>query len=293
VKRKFTHERLFVICGLIILTLAIFYSDYRRSDFFDSEESFFLYAKNTLRSWVSGIKPETKLRASYVIDGDTFELTNGERVRLIGIDAPESGSPGFSDARNLLEQRIKNKDIQLQMDTTKRDDFGRLLLYVWVQDELINKTLVSSGWARIMPIAPDTRYADELKEAQLSAQNASLGLWGTQATQAGPIVVTDFHPNAEGIDTDNLNDEYVVLHNVTSKKIDVSDWKVSDDDGNEYIFSSFVINSGAKIYLYSGEGEQTPLQLYWGRKNTAVWNNTGDTLIISDSTGETILTYTY
>jgi len=68
-----------------------------------------------------------------VIDGDTIELTNGERVRFIGIDAPERGQPGANEATQFVRERVEGAAIWLEADGADRDRYGRLRRYVWLQ----------------------------------------------------------------------------------------------------------------------------------------------------------------
>jgi len=293
-KKSLLHESFFIVAVLTLVIASIFYADYRRSHFFDEETGFWPYLTNKVLTWGEDVVPiNIETRVAFVIDGDTFELTSEERVRLIGINAPESGSPGFSDARTALQDLIKGKTITLEKDVSDRDEFGRLLRYVWVGDLFINEEMVLLGLARATPYPPDVTWQERLRSAEEEAHASSRGLWGTDVTQDGPIVVSDFHPNAAGNDRENLNDEYVALQNVSPQKITITGWHLSDANGNEYIFPTFTFNSGAYITLFTGTGEQTPAKLYWGRVNNAIWDNSGDTLSLRNREGELILEYSY
>jgi micrococcal nuclease len=90
------------------------------------------------------------LRCERVIDGDTFELTiDGEleRVRMLCLNTPERGKPGFIEAREFLRAKIEGREIRLERDKNfkNRDGFGRLLRYVWLDDELINASVIRAG----------------------------------------------------------------------------------------------------------------------------------------------------
>jgi endonuclease YncB( thermonuclease family) len=69
-----------------------------------------------------------------VIDGDTIELEGGERVRLLCIDTPERGQPGYTEATEFLRELVAGKAVRLEADPehVDRDRFGRLLRYVWL-----------------------------------------------------------------------------------------------------------------------------------------------------------------
>lgn len=117
-----------------------------------------------------------------VIDGDTIEIAGGERVRYIGIDAPEErGTNGIecfareaSDANSTL---VQGQYVRLEADTRDRDRYGRLLRYVWIDDQLINEVLVRRGFARRASYPPDDAKDAQLQEAEALAQLEGAGLW--------------------------------------------------------------------------------------------------------------------
>lgn len=87
-------------------------------------------------------------KVTKVIDGDTIELLNGERVRLIGIDAPEYGEPGFDEAKEELEELVLYRCVELKKGKVDRDKYGRLLRYVYVGGVDVNVVMVKGGLAR-------------------------------------------------------------------------------------------------------------------------------------------------
>jgi len=119
-----------------------------------------------------------------VIDGDTVELEGGARLRYIGIDAPEryarSAQPAecFSDEALWENKRlVEGKVVTLEMDQSNTDRYGRLLRYVWVDDVMINETLVANGFAVARDYPPDSRFAERLSAAQIEAEQNNMGLW--------------------------------------------------------------------------------------------------------------------
>ena len=112
-----------------------------------------------------------------VIDGDTFTLTNGEKVRLIGIDAPERGDNYYNESKHALEDLILNKIVVLEKDISNKDKYGRLLRYVYIDGEMVNLYLVSEGYAEAKEYSPDLRYSSQLKEAENDAKANSFGIW--------------------------------------------------------------------------------------------------------------------
>ncbi len=84
-----------------------------------------------------------------IIDGDTIVVEGGERVRLLDIDTPERGEPCYQEAKDRLEELIDGKEVTLEPHAEDRDRYGRLLRYVFLEDQLINLVLVHEGLATL------------------------------------------------------------------------------------------------------------------------------------------------
>jgi micrococcal nuclease len=124
-----------------------------------------------------------------VVDGDTFVARRSGRdvrVRLIGIDAPESVKPdapvqcfGPESARALTELlRPGTRLMAHYQGTPERDQYGRDLWDVWVAGRFLQAELVSRGLARARAYRPQTEYADVLEQLGQQAETAHLGLFG-------------------------------------------------------------------------------------------------------------------
>lgn len=118
-----------------------------------------------------------------VIDGDTIELSNGEKVRYIGIDTPELHHPQRSVeyfAREVYEANrrlVEGKKVRLEFDVEKRDRYGRLLAYVYVDGVMVNEWLVANGYAQVATFPPNVKYADRFLKLEKEARRLKLGLW--------------------------------------------------------------------------------------------------------------------
>lgn len=127
---------------------------------------------------------EENTRVSRVIDGDTIVLESGGRVRLIGIDTPETRDPrrGVQCYGEISSRRTKEllegQDIRLEKDVSETDRYGRLLRYVWHGDVLINEQLAAEGFARASSYPPDIKHQDRLQAAEKTARENRRGLWG-------------------------------------------------------------------------------------------------------------------
>lgn len=127
-----------------------------------------------------------QVKIERVVDGDTLEIQlNGkkEKLRLIGVDTPETKKPNTpvmfygEEASNFTKKRLDKKTVELEWDVDRKDQYDRLLAYVWVGDELFNRTLVSEGYARIATFPPNVKYVDLFKKAQEEARQKQNGLW--------------------------------------------------------------------------------------------------------------------
>ncbi|GAA0474484.1 lamin tail domain-containing protein (plasmid) [Halococcus dombrowskii] len=112
-------------------------------------------------------------------------------------------------------------------------------------------------------------------------------------TGESPLAVKTVHADADGDDTDNLADEYIVFTNTGSHSLDVSGWTVSDASSHTYtIPSDTTIEAGETLTLHTGEGTDAGNDLYWG-SGSAIWNNGGDTITVTNAQDEQVLTEEY
>ncbi|MBF0619647.1 MAG: thermonuclease family protein [Candidatus Omnitrophica bacterium] len=139
-------------------------------------------------------------KVSYIYDGDTIRLETGEKVRFIGIDAPEmhESEKLFRDARKsgqdievikAMGRRARefvvalfgDKKVRLEFDIEKRDKYGRLLAYLYLEDgTFVNKEIIASGFAYPLTIPPNVAHTDEFKALFKEARAKRLGLWSGQ-----------------------------------------------------------------------------------------------------------------
>lgn len=147
-------------------------------------------------------KPATAPRANNridakvvrVVDGDTMKVSftdNGkvkeETIRLLLVDTPESVDPEkpvqpFAlDASNYAKTMLTGKDVQLELDVSERDKYGRLLCYLYIGDRMFNELLLENGYARVAYIyPPNVKYVDQFREIQKTAQQKALNIWSVE-----------------------------------------------------------------------------------------------------------------
>lgn len=139
-----------------------------------------------------GLPPDVGV-VEYVVDGDTIDLEIGgreERVRMIGINTPEIahedepaecfGPEAAAFTSDLLPE---GTEVRLERDVVGRDDYGRLLAYVYRRSDgaLVNELIVAGGYARPLTIPPNDTYAEVFVAAATAADAAGTGLWSACA----------------------------------------------------------------------------------------------------------------
>lgn len=131
------------------------------------------------------------------VDGDTLVLENGERVRLIGIDTPElhESDKLFRDSQRtkqdvgtiqklgqqayeFTKKLVEGKPVSLEFDVEKYDKYNRLLAYVYLKDgTFVNAEIVKQGFASLMTIVPNVKYAELFDKFYKEARENQRGLW--------------------------------------------------------------------------------------------------------------------
>lgn len=113
-----------------------------------------------------------------VVDGDTIDLASSERVRLSGINTPETGECYHKEAKERLAELVLYKEVYLEKDRTNKDKYGRMLRYIYLDDALVNSILVEEGYAKVYDkYKDDTKRYEELKESEAEAAEKNLGVW--------------------------------------------------------------------------------------------------------------------
>jgi micrococcal nuclease len=258
-----------------------------------------------------------------VVDGDTMDVRyeNGsdDTVRLLGVDTPEvetetdpaefEGIPETAAGREWLREwgyrasefareRLDGETVRIVVDRRAdvRGSYGRLLVYVYHDDENFNRLLLEEGYAGLYDSEFSERAAFEDSETRARADD--VGLWGfggsaARNETASSLVVARIHADAEGDDHENLDDEYVVFENAGAEPLNLSGWRVSDEAGHTYVFpDGFVLDAGQRVTLYSGDGTDTATAVYW-HSDGAVWNNGSDTVYVRSAAGDRVLADSY
>lgn len=157
-----------------------------------------------------------------VVDGDTIKvLYHGEEVsvRLIGVDTPETVHPTKAvqaygqEASDFTKSKLTGKDVRLEFDVEKQDQYDRLLAYVWLGDSMFNEVLVAEGYAQVSTYPPNVKYVERFTAAQKTAREAGKGLWGLESDQgtAAPVeTITEENGKIKG----NINSRGEKIYHV-------------------------------------------------------------------------------
>ena len=158
-------------------------------------------------------------RVTGVIDGDTIVLSDGQRVRYLGIDAPEMGKDGpaeflAQESSQFNRRLVLKKEVRLVYGEEKRDRYDRLLAYVFLDNGVfVNGELVKQGLAKVIYHGPRMERFDELLQLQREAIQDSRGIWAKALKESddryrGQVHTRRFHcldcPLGKNISPKNL-----------------------------------------------------------------------------------------
>lgn len=155
------------------------------------------------------------------VDGDTIKVMLDDKkttVRFLAIDTPETvhpikgEEPYGKEASNYTCDKVKNaKKLELEYDegSTKTDKYSRALAWVFVDDNLLQKDLVSLGYAKVAYLYGDYKYTDELKEIEKTAKSKKLGVWSEEEKTTKKATTTKKVEKEQKDDEESLIDDII------------------------------------------------------------------------------------
>lgn len=188
------------------------------------------------------------------VDGDTLEIENNEKVRMLGVNTPEKGEFG-AEADLEFTKQLENKTVFLE--SSEKDQYGRSLGYIFYKDRLFNEELLKNGFAHIYYYEED-HYTSRLKKAEEHARQNEIGIW-KKSTKFGCLILKELKYFEDGERC--TNKEKVILEN-TCETLSVY-FKDDTSKGFHYdiqkgIFSknySCKFNDeGDSLYIWDDEG---------------------------------------
>ena len=224
-------------------------------------------------------------KVTKVTDGDTINVLTTDnksfKIRLEGIDAPESGQPLGDKSKQALSAKVLNK--QVTVTWSKLDVYQRLLAHITVGGQWVNKEMVAEGWAwHYVQYSKD----QQLAAAQITARSTRKGLWATKnpvtpwewrkrpktggpKAKAGVVRIVSLVPNPKGKDAGR---EQVTLANTSKKAVSLRSWSLKDKGKNVFKLAGTIKANGQLVITM--------------RSNSMPLNNDGDTITLLE--GKTV-----
>jgi len=190
-----------------------------------------------------------------IVDGDTVELNDSRKVRLIGVNTPEKGRFMSNEAIEFTK-RIENKEVILE--SNEKDKYGRNLGYIIFEEENINLGLLRNGFAHSYYYGKD-KYYEEAMKMEAIAREEKRGIWRDSEKNNGCFELIELKYKEDGKRCTNR--EMLTLRNYCSE-IEVL---IKDDATHEFIKK---IPSGIFTMNFS-----------------CTFNDEGDSLFIWDDSG--------
>lgn len=234
-------------------------------------------------------------RMLQVLDGDTIKVNlNGEHeiVRLLLIDAPETDHPdpiqpfGLEASEFARDTLKRGRTVQVEIDESERDKYGRLLAYIWIDGKMFNEMLLEKGFAKVAYInPPNVKYVDQFNEIQEKAIQEGLGIWSIEnyvQEEKNEDMEIDRFTNIEIVEV-NLKEEYIKLKNNSKDAVyPMTNSTIISFESNQV----FEFPEGYDLYpsdtvtIWSGRNAKNnpPTDLLWTTNN--IWNDDGDTAIL-------------
>jgi micrococcal nuclease len=140
---------------------------------------------------VNALPSQTEaVRVKRVVDGDTLLLDSGVRVRLLGIDTPETKKPDHPvepfgpEASEFTRKMVEGKMVNLEYDRERLDQFGRTLAYVYIDGRMLNEALIEAGLTRAeVKFHFRNDRKKRFKELEQDAREHHRGIWSTEGRQ--------------------------------------------------------------------------------------------------------------
>lgn len=206
----------------------------------------------------------TNASVTNVVDGDTIDVSykdKEERVRLILVDTPETKHPNKGvqpygpEATEYTTDTLDGEKVRLEVGEEKRDQYDRLLAYVYIDGENFNKKLLRGGYARLSVYPPNTKYKSSFEEAQSKAQAENLRIWSEDG------YVTDEGFQTSNSSSDSESDSDSSSSSSASADMDCSDFSSQSDveefwDDNDY-------SANNDPHNLDGESDGDPCESYF------------------------------
>lgn len=178
-----------------------------------------------------------------VVDGDTIYLSNGKKVRLVGVNTPEKGATGYKASKNFVSKLCLNKEVGINIDDKKyTDKYGRTLAVVIVDGKNLNEMLLKEGLAEVMFIPP-SEFSPQSWAGNATSSSQTISA-STSSSSADTVVASTSTSNVASSTGSSMsyvgNSNSFKFHKSSCREVD------SMNDKNKVYFNSRenAINSG-------------------------------------------------
>ena len=168
-----------------------------------------------------------------IIDGDTIE-SNSTSIRLLGINAPERGEYLYEEAKEFLENEILNKTVNLKYGKERYDKYGRVLAYIFFNNQNINLKLVENGYANYyFPSGKDQSY------------NQFIKAWDECINNNVNLCKKSEDICAQCVDIKNSD----TIINTCNFQCNISGWKIKAEGRDVFVFQTKFLIAERRFYL--------------------------------------------
>ncbi len=229
-----------------------------------------------------------------VYDGDSILLSDGRKIRYLGINSPEWFEPFYLKAKKLNESLVLGKYVRLEFDEEKKDKYGRILAYVYVENQMVNAGLIKEGLAHVFFIPPNGKHNELLLRLQADARERKAGMW-SKRIKMSVFKITSVYPtrSIEG----KFLQPYSRIANISNIIVNLEGCTLSSEAGHSYKFPAIKLKPGYTVLVISGKGSNSvnskgQIIVYWNEK-PAIWDEEEDTAYLTAPDGSLIDSYHY
>ncbi len=200
----------------------------------------------------------TEAIVSYVHDGDTIWLENGDKVRLIGLNTPEiaardrPGEPLGISARNMLRRQLTGKRVYLESDSREHDRYERRLAHLFSPDRSnLAAGLIAAGYGYAITIPPNLKHHECYQAAEQRARQKKAGIW--QHKYFAPFKAEDVRRTGFMRVRGCVQEIHHARQSVLLRLADKFVLKMSNDDIQSYLrrLLHSIKNASAPVCLYA------------------------------------------
>ncbi len=219
-----------------------------------------------------------------VIDGDTVSLTDGRKVRLLGINSPERGEPYSKKATRMLETLTNRPSVRLEYDVEREDRYGRILAYLYAGEEMLNERLLREGLAHALFIGQNGKHAALLLRSQEEARKKRKGLWRIWGRWKN-FKITSLRLG------EDETEHYLRIVSLGPKRASLSGYVLTNEGGDRFVFPQISVDPGYSVLVRNSAappGGGVSSQGYLSLPKNFRFHQGGDTAVLLDPGGRTV-----